>query len=309
MTEATWWLPSSTFKKSNTRAVNVAKQDAVASSRRSTRPGDPADSAGSNPVGSNPIESGETPETSPAVIFDRATVAYGRVPVLEDVHGTVEIGRTAAVIGPNGAGKSTLIKAVLGLAPVVSGSVTVLGRPPMQARRWIAYVPQVDALGPELRVTVAQVVLMGRYRSVGWVRRPTFTDRTIAARALETVGLTHHARDRFETLSGGQRQRVLLARAIAQQPHLLLLDEPFDGVDVLSQQALLSALTAVRSGGTSVVISTHDLALAHLTCDSVWLLNRHQFGFGPAASTLTPEKLRAAYQGNAPHHLPRHRAE
>ncbi len=309
MTEAMRWLPGSTIKKSDKRSVNVTEQDAATPSRQSTRPGNSTDSIRSNPVGPNLVESDEKPGTSPAVIFDRATVAYDRVPVLENVHGTVEIGRTVAVIGPNGAGKSTLIKAVLGLAPVVSGSVTVLGRPPAQARRRVAYVPQVDALGPELRVTVAQVVLMGRYRSVGWVRRPTFTDRTIAARALETVGLTHHARDRFETLPGGQRQQVLLARAIAQQPHLLLLDEPFDGVDVLSQQALLSALAAVRSGGTSVVISTNDLALAHLACDSVWLLNRHQFGFGPAASTLTPEKLRAAYHGTAPHHLPRHRAE
>ena len=235
-----------------------------------------------------------------ALVFDRVSIAYGgRAPVLEDVTGEVRAGQAVALIGPNGAGKSTLIRAVLGLVPVVRGQIRVLGRSPLSARRDVAYVPQADTLDAEFPVSVGQVVLMGRYRRVGWLRRPGREDRQIAADALAAVGLVHRSRERFGTLSGGQRQRVLLARAMTQQPRLLLLDEPFNGVDAVSQEALLSALADLRSGGAAVVMSTHDLALAHLACDEVCLLNRHQFGFGPTERTLTPELLRAAYGGQA----------
>jgi manganese/iron transport system ATP-binding protein len=245
------------------------------------------------------VPEARTPAEPPALVLDHVDVAYGRVTVLERVHGSVAPGHTVALIGPNGAGKSTLIRAVLGLVPIASGRVAVLGRPPAQARRDVAYVPQADTLDPDFPVSVAQVVLMGRYRRIGWVRRPGRADREAAAAALEAVGLADRARARFGTLSGGQRQRVLLARAMAAQPGLLLLDEPFNGVDAVSQAALLTALDALRAGGAAVVIATHDLAFAHLTCDRVCLLNRHQFGFGPPADTLTPELLRAAYGGAA----------
>jgi manganese/iron transport system ATP-binding protein len=234
-----------------------------------------------------------------ALRFEHASVAYGRVPVLEDVHGEVHPGEAVALIGPNGAGKSTLIRAVLGLVPVVAGRVTVLGRGPIQARRDVAYVPQADTLDPEFPVSAAQVVLMGRYRSVGWLRPPGREDRRIAAEALDAVGLADRAGERFGTLSGGQRQRVLLARAITQRPRLLLLDEPFNGVDAVSQEALLAALAVLRADGAAVVVATHDLALAHLACDEACLLNRHQYAFGPVDETLTPELLRATYGGHA----------
>jgi manganese/iron transport system ATP-binding protein len=238
-------------------------------------------------------------EDAAAVVFDSASVAYGRVPVLEDVDGVVHAGHTVALVGPNGGGKSTLIKAVLGLVPVVRGTIRVLGQEPARARRDVAYVPQADTLDDQFPVSAGQVVLMGRYRRVGWGRRPGRTDRQIATDALAVVGLAHRAADRFGTLSGGQRQRVLLARAIAQQPRLLLLDEPFNGVDAVSQEALLCALRGLRAAGTTVIVSTHDLSMAHLACDDVCLLNRHQFGFGSPAATLTPERLRAAYGGAA----------
>jgi manganese/iron transport system ATP-binding protein len=239
------------------------------------------------------------PAVGPALVLAEASVAYGRVPVLERVHGQVDPGRTVALIGPNGAGKSTLIKAVLGLVPVVAGSITVLGRAPAQARRDVGYVPQADTLDADFPVSVRQVVLMGRYRKVGWLRGVRAADRAAAAAALEAVGLAHRAGDRFGTLSGGQRQRVLLARAIAAEPRLLLLDEPFNGVDTPSQDALLAALRVLTGRGTAVVISTHDLALAHLACDDVCLLNGHQFAFGPPGQTLTPALLRATYGGAA----------
>jgi manganese/iron transport system ATP-binding protein len=231
------------------------------------------------------------------VRFEHASIAYGRDPVLSDVDGAVAAGDMVALIGPNGAGKSTLIKAVLGLVPVVAGRITVLGSTPARARASVGYVPQADTLDAEFPVTVGQVVLMGRYRTVGWLRRPGAADRRVALDALRQVGLAHLAGVRFGLLSGGQRQRVLLARAIAQEPRLLLLDEPFNGVDGISQQALLDALAGLRAGGAAVLVSTHDLALAHLACGEVCLLNRHQFGFGPTGQILTPDRLRATYGG------------
>jgi manganese/iron transport system ATP-binding protein len=238
-------------------------------------------------------------DRAPVLALRHAVIAYDRVPVVEDVDGTVVPGQSVALIGPNGAGKSTLIKAVLGLVPVVGGSIAVLGRPPEAARRQIAYVPQADALDAEFPVSALQVVLMGRYPRIGWVRRPGRADRLAAREALEAVGLTERASARFGTLSGGQRQRVLLARAIAQEPRLLLLDEPFNGVDAVSQDLLLAALQRLRAAGAAVAMATHDLGLAHLACDEVCLLNHHQVGFGPIGTTLTPELLRATYGGQA----------
>ena len=240
-----------------------------------------------------------TPLPSPVLELDGVQVAYGSVPALEGVEGTVAAGEAVALIGPNGAGKSTLIKAVLGLVPLAGGRIRVLGTSPQQARREVAYVPQQDTLDPQFPVSVSQVVLMGRYRQIGWLRRPSAVDRQATADALEQVGLAERARDRFGTLSGGQRQRVLLARAIAAQPRLLLLDEPFNGVDAVSEQALLDAIAGLKQSGSAVVMATHDLALAHLACEEVCLLNRRQFGFGPPQATLTPERLRATYGGHA----------
>ncbi|WP_026410991.1 metal ABC transporter ATP-binding protein [Actinomadura oligospora] len=231
--------------------------------------------------------------------LDMVSVAYGAVPALEHIDGRVEEGEAVALIGPNGAGKSTLIRAILELVPLAAGTITVLGATPARARRDVAYVPQADTLDPQFPISVGEVVLMGRYRRIGWLRRPKAADRTAAREALERVGLADRARDRFGTLSGGQRQRVLLARAIAAEPRLLLLDEPFNGVDAVSEQALLDAIAALKSDGAAVVISTHDLAMAHLTCDEVCLLNRRQFGFGPTDATLTPDNLRATYGGHA----------
>ena len=238
-------------------------------------------------------------EQQPLLAIRHAAVAYDRLPVVEDVDGMVGPGQSVALIGPNGAGKSTLIKAVLGLLPVVRGSIEVLGRSPASARSEVAYVPQADTLDPEFPVSALQVVLMGRYRRIGWVRRASRADRAAARSALEAVGLSERASARFGVLSGGQRQRVLLARAIAQEPRLLLLDEPFNGVDAVSQDLLLAALQRLRAEGAAVVMATHDLGLAHLACDEVCLLNRHQVGFGPIGTTLTPELLRATYGGQA----------
>jgi len=238
-------------------------------------------------------------DDGPALALHDVTVSYGRASALDGVTGSVSPGSAVALIGPNGAGKSTLLKAILGLVPLRRGRIEVLGTSPTDGRRHVAYVPQADTLDAEFPVSVGHVVLMGRYRQIGWFRRPGAADRRAADEALARVGLTGHDRQRFGTLSGGQRQRVLLARAIAQGSRLLLLDEPFNGVDATTQDLLLGVLGELRAEGVAVVMSTHDLSVAHLACGEVCLLNRHQIAFGPTGATLTPEGLRATYGGNA----------
>ena len=236
---------------------------------------------------------------APALRLDSLGVAYGRRSVLAGVTGEVAPGGSLALIGPNGAGKSTLIKAVLGLVEAETGRVEVLGTTPARARGRVAYVPQAETLDPEFPVTVAQVVLMGRYRRIGWVRRPGRADRAVADEVLERVGLDGRAGDRFGVLSGGQRQRVLLARALAQQPELLLLDEPFNGVDSTTTEVLLDVLAEQRKEGVAVVMATHDLSIAHLACDTGCLLNHHQVAFAPIAEALTPHLLGETYGRSA----------
>lgn len=234
-----------------------------------------------------------------ALVLRDVTVAYGDRAALDGVTGAVPAGSSVALIGPNGAGKSTLLKAILGLVPLQRGSIEVLGRAPEEARGDVAYVPQSESLDPDFPISALGVVLMGRYREVGWIRRPGRRDRLVAAEALDRVGLADRSRDRFGTLSGGQRQRVLLARAIAQQARLLLLDEPFNGVDAATQDLLLTVLAELRAEAVAVVMSTHDLAVAHLACGEACVINRHQIAFGPTEVALTPRHLRAAYGANA----------
>ena len=236
---------------------------------------------------------------SAALVLSGVTAAYGREPVVEGVTGQVEAGGALALIGPNGAGKSTLIKAVLGLVPLVSGTVEVLGLPPAQARGQVAYVPQAEALDRNFPVSALQVVLMGRYRRIGWLHRPGAADKAVAVEALERVGLADRAGNRFGTLSGGQRQRVLMARALAQQARLLLLDEPFTGVDTTSTDVLLDLLDGLRTNGVAIVMATHDLSVAHLACGDACLINRRQVAFGPIDEALTADRLRETYGARA----------
>ena len=234
-----------------------------------------------------------------ALVLDGVTAAYDRDPVVRGVTGRLPEGGSLALIGPNGAGKSTLIKAILGLVPVVAGTVEVLGTTAQRARGSVAYVPQADVLDREFPVSVLQVVLMGRYRKVGWVRRPSAVHRKVAMDALAEVGLADRAHHRFGVLSGGQRQRVLLARAVAQEARLLLLDEPFNGVDAVTTDALLHVLARLRADGVAVVMSTHDLAVAHLACDDACLLNGDQVAFAAIVEALTADHLKATYGSSA----------
>lgn len=217
----------------------------------------------------------------------------------------VEPGEAVALIGPNGAGKSTLLKGVLGAVPLVGGRIEVggavsssrsasrigggrIGSVPLRrfAKR-IGYMPQHGELDPEFPVSLEQVVMMGRYRSIGWFRMPGSADRRAVAAALAAVGLGEKAKRRFGDLSGGQQQRGILARAIVAQPALLLLDEPFNGLDQENRAALVDTLRQLKRDGVAVLVSTHDFDLARQVCDRVLLLNGKQLAFGEQEDVLT----------------------
>ena len=215
-------------------------------------------------------------------------MGYGTDVVLDGIDVSVSTGGALVLLGPNGAGKTTLLRAVLGLVPLRAGTIRVLGRSPVQARADIGYVPQAGTLDRDFPVSVGEVVAMGRYRRIGWVRRPGPVDRELVARALVQVGLAERAHDRFGTLSGGQRQRVLLARAVAQQARLLLLDEPFNGVDATNRELILEALSSLRAAGASIVMATHDLGVLRLGACECCLLDRGLHALGHPEDVLCP---------------------
>lgn len=224
---------------------------------------------------------------------------YGNDIAVEHLSAELHPGDAVAVIGPNGAGKTTLMRAVLGLVPLATGAIKVLGKLPDGARSDVAYVQQATTLDPEFPVSVFDVVLMGRYRKVGWLRRPGRVDRRIALAALEEVGMSNRSGDRFGLLSGGQRQRVLLGRAIAQESPLLLLDEPFNGVDATTVDVCLEVLQRMRERGVAILMSTHDIEVARRSCNKVLLMNRRQYSFGLIEETLTPKLLGETFGGKS----------
>lgn len=225
------------------------------------------------------------------------TVAYNGKPALYDVSFEVDHGDRVAVVGPNGSGKSTLFKALTGLLPLRQGRVLIHGAPLGRHQDRIAYVPQHESVDWGFPVTVADVVMMGRYGRLGWLRRPKRRDREVVRRCLEQMGIAALARRPIGELSGGQQQRVFLARALAEEPHIMLMDEPFSGVDVGTQEAVMSLLDELREQKVTVLFSTHDLSLAATRFDRVLLLNRRRIAYGPPGEVFTPEVLRQAFGG------------
>jgi manganese/zinc/iron transport system ATP- binding protein len=231
----------------------------------------------------------------PAVHVEDLTVAYRDKPVLWDVDLTVPQGVLMAVVGPNGAGKTTLLKAILGLVRPVAGTVSILGRPYSEQRKQIGYVPQRGTVDWDFPTTVMDVVLMGTYGQVGWLRRPSAVHRDAARRALERVGMDAFADRQISQLSGGQQQRVFLARALVQDAKVYFMDEPFQGVDAVTETAIVHLLRELRSAGRTVFVVHHDLSTVPDYFDWATLLNVRLIASGPTADVFTPENIAATY--------------
>ncbi len=233
----------------------------------------------------------------PILAVSGLTVRYNGHAALDNVTFDLQVGEQVAVVGPNGAGKSTLLKAIAGVLKPVAGAVTVYGHSP-GGHICIAYVPQRTAVDWRFPVTVHDVVLMGRIGKLGLFRHPGKRDLAYVRECLDVVGLADLANRQIGELSGGQQQRMFIARALAQEAELMLMDEPLTGLDVPSQEGLFQLLHDLRARHVTIMLSTHDLDQAVQYFDRVMLLNRRLLGFGKATEVFTPEQLMAAYGGH-----------
>jgi ABC-type Mn2+/Zn2+ transport system ATPase subunit len=226
------------------------------------------------------------------------TAGYGDRTALEHVTAAVEPGSLLAIVGPNGAGKSTLLKLMAGLLRPWSGRIEILGAPAGREARRVAYVPQAELVDWAFPVTVEDVVMMGRFPRLGPIRRPGRDDRRAVTGALEQVGMSDHRRTQIGRLSGGQRRRVFLARALAAEPDLFLLDEPVTGIDTTTQELLMDLLEAQARRGKTVVATTHDLACVAQRFQQVLAVNRSVVAQGPSDLVLDADVLARAYGGH-----------
>jgi manganese/zinc/iron transport system ATP- binding protein len=234
---------------------------------------------------------------SPALELHDLTVSYAKKPVLYGVDVQVPQGALVGIIGPNGAGKSTMIRAIMGLTPASSGWVQIFGETFEKSRHRVGYVPQREQVDWDFPVNVMDVVLMGRYGRRGWLRRVTKEDKKIAEESLDKVGMLPFRNRQIANLSGGQQQRVFLARALAQQSDLYLMDEPFAGVDATTERAIVTLLQDLQSQGKTILVVHHDLTTAKEYFDHLLLLNMRLVAFGKTQDIFTVEQLQKTYGG------------
>jgi ABC-type Mn2+/Zn2+ transport system ATPase subunit len=233
----------------------------------------------------------------PAIEVENLTVSYGPTPALLDVSLSIEPGQLVGVIGPNGSGKSTLIKTILGFLKPDVGEVRVFGQAADRAKGLVAYVPQRGAVDWNFPITVREVAAMGRYGNVPWWRNLSREDYNMADEALDMVRMGDLADRQIGQLSGGQQQRVFMARAMAQGADVLLLDEPFAGVDAATERAILEVLHRTRESGRTLVVVHHDLATAAEYFDQIILLKQRLYAYGPPEHVLDPTLLAEVYEG------------
>ncbi len=229
--------------------------------------------------------------------LEGVSVAYNGHRVLTDITCQIPHGARVAVVGPNGAGKSTLFKALVGLIPIASGRILVHGLPLGQHLDCVAYVPQREEVDWRFPLTVLDVVSMGRFRQRPRFGRASDEDRDIVWHSLEQMAIADLAKRSISELSGGQQQRVFLARALAQKPHILLMDEPFTGVDATTQESTMVILEQIKAQAVTVMVSTHDLNMAAQRFELTLLINGHLIAYGPPADIFTPSVIGEAFGG------------
>ena len=232
-----------------------------------------------------------------AVRVTDLTVAYREKPVLWDIDLDVPEAVLMAIVGPNGAGKSTLLKSILGLVPAAAGRVRIYGRSYEEQRRLVGYVPQRGSVDWDFPTSALDVVMMGLYGRLGWIRRPGREERALALASLDKVGMADLAGRQISQLSGGQQQRVFLARALVQDAQIYFMDEPFAGVDATTERAIIDLLRDLRATGKTVIVVHHDLQTLEEYFDWVMLLNVRRIASGPIEEVFTEENLRRAYGG------------
>ncbi|WP_170971967.1 manganese/iron ABC transporter ATP-binding protein [Rhodobacter sp. SY28-1] len=237
---------------------------------------------------------------SEGIFAEGVTVTYRNgLTALTDASFAIPQGTITALVGVNGAGKSTLFKAIMGFVPVARGTIRLLGLPVRDAlrRNLVAYVPQAEEVDWSFPVLVEDVVMMGRYGHMGLLRRPSAQDRAKVDEALARVGLTDLRHRQIGELSGGQKKRVFLARALAQEGRIILLDEPFTGVDVKTEDQIIDLLRALRDEGHVMLVSTHNLGSVPDFCDRTVLVKGTVLAYGPTETTFTRENLERAFGG------------
>ena len=244
-----------------------------------------------------PTNGSDLHEPGLAVHVEDLTVSYQSSPVLWDIDFDIPPGVMAAIVGPNGAGKSTLIKSILGLIKPTAGHVTIHGRPYAQQRRKVGYVPQRSSVDWDFPTTALDVVTMGLYGQLGWLRRPGRKEREKALAALARVGMEDFADRQISQLSGGQQQRVFIARALIQDADVYFLDEPMAGVDATTERAIVNILHSLRDMGKTVIVVHHDLQTVRDYFDWMVILNVRVIAQGPVREVYTPDNLRRAYGG------------
>lgn len=236
-------------------------------------------------------------EPSGSLSIQDLAVSYGAMVALAGVNAVIHPGDIVGIIGPNGSGKSTLLKSVAGIIPPRHGRITLDGKRLRQKNAHIAYVPQSDDVNWDFPLSAHDVVMMGRFRSVGWLRRPGRSDHAQVDDALERVGLAGLGGRHISQFSGGQQQRIFLARAIVQQPEIVLLDEPMTGIDVRNRSVLHGMIQEFSANGAIVLMATHDLDEVRHQTTSVLCLNRRMIAYGPTGTTYTPATLKATFGG------------
>ncbi len=230
-----------------------------------------------------------------AIAVDDLTVAYNYKPVLWDIDLQIPEGVLMAIVGPNGAGKSTLIKAILGIIKPIAGFVSIYGEPYKKMQRAVAYVPQKGSVDWDFPTTVLDVVMMGTYGNLGWIKRPTSKEKKQALEALEKVGMLAFKNRQISQLSGGQQQRVFLARALVQNASIYFMDEPFQGVDATTEVAIINILKELRKQQKTVVVVHHDLQTVPEYFDWVTFLNVKKIATGPVKEIFNDDNLTKTY--------------